>query len=265
MPSPFPGMDPYLERPALWPDVHLGLIRATQVALTRLLAPRYVVMVEERTYVASLEPATFLGRPDVAVIGPPVATAAERSASTMLSGTIEPLVVELPVAYEVHERFLEIRDAGAGRVITVIEILSPSNKLPGDGRAQYLHKREAVLASQSNLVEIDLLRAGEPMPIFRGTVSHYRVLISRAWQRPQAHLFAFDVPSPIPTFPIPLRRADDEPLLDLDDLLHRTYDETRYDLRIDYDAPADPPLPADQSAWAAERVRAWRARAGNGA
>jgi hypothetical protein len=248
-------MDPYLERPSLWPDVHLGLIRAIQVTLTRLLAPRYFVMVEERTYLAAMDPMSFLGRPDAAVVGlPGPAAAGAPPAAVGPAGSVAPLVVDLPMIDEIRERYLEIRDTGAAQVITVIEILSPSNKLPGDGRAQYLRKRESVLGSQSNLVEIDLLRSGQPMPTYRGPQADYRVLVSRAWQRPHAHLYAFGVQELIPACPIPLRRGEDEPMLDLGDLLHRSYDEARYDLRIDYGRPPDPPLPQETAAWAVECV-----------
>lgn len=259
MPTPFPGMDPYLERSSIWPDVHLGLIRAMQVALTRALAPRYLVTVEERLYLAAFEPDAFLGRPDVAVVvGDPISAPPLVAGS---SGVIEPMVVDVPLVDEVRERYLEVRDTGTGQVITVIELLSPSNKLAGDGREQYLRKREAVLGSQTHLVEIDLLRAGEPMPIYHGKAADYRVLVSPAQQRPHAYLYALRVRDPLPAIPIPLRGSDDAQVLDLGELLGRTYDEARYDLRIDYHQRAQPPLAPDVAEWAAARIAEWeRAR-----
>jgi len=252
MPSPFPGMDPYLERSGLWPGVHHGLIHGMQVALTRAVAPRYVVAVEERVYMAAPEPDPYVGRPDVVVAGPAQPMVAE---ALPQSATLSrPMVVELPHIEDVHERYLEIRTAGDERVITVIELLSPTNKLPGKGRTLYLDKREDLLASWTGLVEIDLLRSGAPMPMRNVPPVDYRILVSRPWERPRAHLHAFGVREPIPVIPVPLQRGEDEPPLDLGALLATVYDEARYDLRVDYTAPPDPPLAAADAAWAAEVI-----------
>ena len=113
----------------------------------------------------------------------------------------------MPVEFPIKERYLEIRVPRTEAVITAIEILSPTNKLDSRGRATFMAKRRKVLASATNLVEIDLLRAGEPMdlavaPRRRGD---YRILVSRARERPRAFLYQFGLREPIPTIPIPLR------------------------------------------------------------
>ena len=144
-------------------------------------------------------------------------------------------------------------------VITAIEILSPTNNESKDGRQQYEQKRLKVLASSTSLVEIDLLRGGKPFamqvvgqPVERA--SHYRIVISRSWQRPSADLYLFDVRQPIPSFLIPLRPGEQEPVLPLNRILHDLYDQGGYDLAIDYTQPADPPLATEDASWAKQLV-----------
>ena len=253
MTYPFPGMNPYLERSSLWPDVHIGLIRGIQLILAPTVAPKYYVAAEERTYIAARDPQSYIGRPDVALIGPPkLALAGVAVAPT--DG--HALSVIVPVSEEVNERYLEIRESATNRVITVIEILSPANKAKGEGRRVYEEKRRVVLDSATNLVEIDLLRGGEPMPSYPQTDSDYRILVSRKWERLRSVLYPFHLPQAIPPIPIPLQKGESEPLLALDELLPRIYDEVRYDLRIDYSAPPPPPdLPDEQADWLDGQLR----------
>lgn len=246
MTTPFPGMDPWLERPGLWIEVHTGLISAIQRALTPLVRPRYRVAVERRVYLAVLPP-QLLGVPDLSLIDSgdprPVAVTAGRPAAV-------PLLVRLPQPEEVVERYLTIREVGTGEVVTVIELLSPTNKLPAVGREQYERKRLDILAGRANLVEIDLLRDGEPMPMQTPVRSDYRIVVSRAEYRPNADAWLVSVREPLPAVPVPLRPEDPEPLLPLNDVLHSLYDEAGYDLAIDYTAEPEPPLSPADAAWA---------------
>jgi hypothetical protein len=251
MPTPFPGMDPYLERRGLWEEVHTDLIASIRHFLTPLLRPKYRVAIEQRTYLALLPPGEQLvGIPDVLISGPgrPGGTAGVALAPNA------PLIGELPQPEMVRERYLEVRNVATQEVVTVIEILSPTNKIGQEGRAQYEQKRLAVLASLTNLVEIDLLRAGKPfamkLPGQNGaTQSHYRIVVSRSWGRPLADFYLFGLREPLPAFPIPLRRGETEPLLLLQPILHELYDQGGYDLAIDYQQPVEPPLPAEDAAW----------------
>jgi hypothetical protein len=250
MPTPFPGMDPYLERPGLWEEVHAGLIVAIQQYLSALLRPRYRVAIERRTYLALLDTEPFAGKPDVLLVAAddvPPPTAAPLQQTTTLTA-------ELPMPEEVVERFLEIREVATGAVITVIELLSPTNKLPGAGRLAYERKRLRLLASASHLVEIDLLRTGPPLPLRLppGTApGDYRMVISRAPQRPTAEVLLFRVRDPIPALSIPLQPGEPEPQLPLNQVLHTLYDNAGYDLGVDYRQPPDPPLTEADAAWAA--------------
>ena len=265
MPTPFPGMDPYLERRGLWEEIHTDLISRIRQFLIPLLRPKYRVAIEQRTYL-SLVPAKeqLAGKPDVMITTKKPKVQHPAMSMLAVAEPMEadpPLVGELPMPEEVVERYLEIRDTATQQVITAIEILSPTNKEAQDGRQQYEKKRLTVLASATNLVEIDLLRAGKPfaMKVVGQTVakpSHYRIAISRSWQRPGADLYLFNVRQPIPSFLIPLRPGEQEPVLPLNRILHDLYDQGGYDLAIDYSQPADPPLSREDVAWAVQLLGA---------
>lgn len=256
MPSPFPGMDPYLEHPALWPDVHNALIADLRGVLGPILRPRYFVRLEERTYLAEPEGLVFVGRPDLAVhaSGRTAGGAGGPPAPQAASGGV--LAVEVPVPDRVRETYIEVRAAQGGEVVTVLEILSPANKLGGEGRRMYEGKRLAVLATRTSLVEMDIVRTGEPMPVFGADrTADYRILISRGDRRPLAELSLFSVRDPIPRFRLPLRPGDEEPEVDLGDVLAKLYDRAAYDLSVDYRREAVPPLAAEDGAFADELLR----------
>jgi hypothetical protein len=252
MPSPFPGMDPYLENPDLWPNVHNSLIAAIRDSIAPRLRPRYFVALEERIYVEEMEPSVI--RPDLTVVGARGGSG-ELASSRPRAGVVEVL---LPVADRLHETYLEIRSVADGSVVSVIELLSPSNKRSGDGRREYLRKRASLLRSMTSLVEVDLLRSGERMPIAGARpVADYEILVSRAWERPRAQLVLFNLRDPIPAFPIPLAQGEDEAPLELQALLSSLYDRAGYDLRIDYGTAALPPISGEDIAWAAAVVSGW--------
>ncbi len=254
MRSPFPGMNPYLENAFIWPDVHLALTAAIRDTLAPQLAPRYYVAVEQRTYIAAVDPDTFIGRSDVAVIGAPREPVEPTLASTPVAVLEHAITVELPIPDRIQERYLEIRETATHKVITTIEILSPTNKLPGKGRDEYEQKRLEVLGSRTNLIEIDLLRAGKPMLMSHLPASHYRILVRRGWERGKAQLFPFNITEPIPSIHIPLQKGETEPTLALGELLARVYDSARYDLRIDYATEPAPPLDPAVAAWCREMI-----------
>jgi hypothetical protein len=253
MESPFPGMDPYLEHPSLWPDVHNRFIAALADDLSERVAPRYYVGLERRTYLLKADDLVLVGRPDIAVAS--AAEVAVRAPQPATSVTV--LEVEVPMTDEVSENFLEIHEVRTGKLITVLELLSPINKLHKQGREEYERKRGHVFRSWTNLVEIDLLRAGDPMPVVGAQVqSDYRILVSRGSQRPRASLIAFTLRQPIPPFTLPLLPGDDEPEVALNRILHVLYRRARLDLRLDYTQPPVPPLAGTDAAWAQERIAA---------
>jgi Protein of unknown function (DUF4058) len=252
MRPPFPGMDPYLEHPALWPDVHNRLIAAIADAVTPLVVPRYYVGVERRSYVLKPDDVALVGISDVAVLTPP----ATEARGALAPAGVAVLEVDVPINDEVGENFLEVHDVTTGTLVTTLELLSPVNKLHTQRRQEYEQKRDQVFRSRTNRVEVDLLRAGEPMPVRRRRVrSDYSILVSRGAQRPRAQLYAFGLRQPIPAIPLPLLPGDAEPPVDLGAILHALYDRARFDLRLDYTRPPVPPLADDDAAWARELLR----------
>ncbi|MEM7793832.1 MAG: DUF4058 family protein [Cyanobacteria bacterium P01_C01_bin.118] len=226
---PFPGMDPYLEHPEIWPGVHLLLITTLAESLTPQLRPKYSVLVAVRLY----------------------ETPPEQKANTALvSPSSQPMLVEVPMPVTVRQGYLEVREVATKEVIAAIELLSPINKRPGQGRRTYETKREHVLASSTHLVEIDLLRAHEPMPILgQGWHSDYRILVSRSELRPQAELYGFNLRDKIPTFSLPLSQDDQAPTVDLQSVLNQIYERSGYDLKLDYQEDPVPSFNDEENRW----------------
>lgn len=234
----FPGMNPYLENPELWSEVHSWLIVQLARSLNPVLTPKYRAAVEKRVYSDSL----LVGIPDVSMFQ---RNAEETRLTTTASTLSKPMKVNLPMTESVRENYLEIRQVGTGRVVTVIELLSPKNKRPGEGRDKYNAKRRKVLDSLSHLVEIDLLRAGEPQPISNSIQSDYRILVSRADCRPEAELYPFNLHDPIPQFYLPLRTGDEEPVVNLHQVMEVVYEEAALELAIDYSKQPIPSVTED--------------------
>lgn len=256
MPSPFPGMDPYLEHPELWREVHNRLIVAIADALAPLLRPKYRVAIDKRTYLSDGEDESLsVAIPDVAVISQKSTTS--QSASTLtLPAQSEAVTVIIPMPEDIAESYIEIKEVETGNVVTAIEILSPTNKRAGKGRDKYENKRMRVLSSPTHLVEIDLLRADKPMRIISEIPqTDYRILVSRENRRPRAQLYAFSVRQPIPAFQLPLRSRDSEPVVDLQSLLVGVYDRAGFDMALDYNREPVPPLKEEDRVWADALLR----------
>jgi len=258
MPSPFPGMDPWLERTTLWPDVHDSLILALRRTLTPLLRPRYFVAVRQRTVMAVLPAEPEPVYPDLAVVEN--FRSYPNTSESWSTALDEPVVVGLPAPVMIQEDYLEVVELADKQVVTVIEILSPSNKCAGKDRKKYEAKRNRIFQTATSLVEIDLLRDGEPMPfaLFQtnGEQRHYRILVKRGDQAGRAFVYPFKVRQPIPIFPLPLQAGDVEPPVQMGKILQDIYDEGGYDMRIDYNGPPEPPLSENDAQWAAEILRA---------
>lgn len=158
---------------------------------------------------------------------------------------------------EIQEGYLEVRDVTTQQVITAIEVLSPSNKRPGSGRNIYQAKRQNILTSLTHFVEIDLLRQGEPMPIVgQPHPSDYCMLISRSYNPPQAELYPFNLSQSIPLFTLPLQPNDQEPTIDLHQLLDQAYDRAGYSIIMDYQQDVIPPLTSETATWVDVHLKA---------
>ena len=255
MASPFPGMNPYLENPLFWLEIHNLLIAAIFRKLNPQLRPKYKVAIEKRIYQTTSEDSLLVGVADVAVQGIKKTLPLEANVA-VASPSVEAITVDVAMPETVKETYLEVRDIATQEVVTVIEILSPKNKRSGEGRNTYIKKRLQVLESYTNLVEIDLLRDGKPIQQIPSNVqTDYRILVSRATKRPKADLYAFNLQNLIPFHPLPLREFDTEPLLDVQTLIHELYDEGNYDLVIDYTQEPVPLLPQRDAAWLDEVLK----------
>lgn len=249
MPYPFPGMNPWLENHRLWKDVHVSLISAIREVLAPALEPRYFVGVETHTYISTHPLTPPSSRyPDVTILGMGGAAVAVKPTAELSM----PMVVDIPLSDNIEEPYLEIQLVPSGEVVTVIELLSHTNKQGGRDRESYLKKRQTFLDANVNFVEIDLLRSHNPMPhTEKAEGMHYRIFSRRRVEMDQALLYAFNVRDSIPVFPLPLplQPDDQEPAVDLGQLIQDVYDRARYHLIIDYSKPPTPELSDDDRGW----------------
>src|SRR6516165_11249254 len=258
MPSPFPGMDPYLESPVIWPDVHHELISEIRAALNPSLVPRYVARVELRVYISDDDdPGRQALVPDLRVERSPGRKRAKQPKKEPALIATEPLIVPTLMDEEIEEAFLKIIHVESEELVTLIEVLSPTNKIRGArGRASFMSKRREIMNTEVNWVEIDLLRTGIPSvtdPPLRP--SDYRILMSRGDQRTRTRFWPVGVRQPLPVIQIPLRGKDPEVPLDLSSVFRTVYDRAAYDVSVDDRKPPQPPLEGDDAKWARELLR----------
>ncbi len=255
MPSPFPGMDPYIEEQH-WQGFHTRFVTVLGDALVGQVRPRYIVDVEEYVYLSreSEEREKLIG-PDVSIAeddtGWPPA-----SGGTATAVALQPVIRTLPTPKRRRQHFLTIRDRQNRNVVTVIEMLSPWNKAAGDGQNEYLSKRQNVFATHANLVEIDLLRRGvrlptvEPLP-----TGDYFAFVCRRSRFPKVDVYAWTLRDKLPSIPVPLSDEDPDAVLDLQNIFSTTYDRAGYDYALKYAAEVVPPLPESDAAWAQVRLK----------
>lgn len=259
MKSPFPGMDPFLEKH--WGDVHHRLVQYSCDALQPRLPEDLRARVEERVFVESEPSRVRQVIPDVSVSElhePAFPIGSSREGVGM--GVAEPLIFEVP-SIPVTEGYIEIRERSGARVITVIEFLSPANKTGGEGRAKYLEKQREVLRSDVSLVEIDLVRPGErvlALPAADIPVEYrrdYLACVSPGWKRDRRELYPMPLRKRLPVLPIPLRRNEAPVNLDLQALIDQVYAAGRYD-DLDYRSNLETGGTAEEAEWIAKLLQA---------
>ena len=252
MPSPFPGMDPYLE--PHWLDVHSRLVTYASDGLNETLPTDLVASTEERVAVegnADAPQHTIV--PDVRIIEP--LQISPQAIEGNAVGNVATLPFRLFAQSEpTTERFIKLIETDTERLVTVIEFVSPTNKL-GEGLGAFRKKRAELLAAGVNFVEIDLVRAGNWRKLlepFRTTrhISLYRVTIRLPNEVGVVQIQPISLRETLPKIPIPLRAMDPPLYLELQPLLNRAYDNGRYARRLDYSKPLDPPLDGDDAVWA---------------
>ena len=260
MPSPFPGMDPYLEDPALWPDVHHRLISVSSELLLKQFRPRYFVQIEERVYIANdFDKARDLLIPDLRISEVnPEATRPTLSSGGGLAVAEPETGIELIWQFEIREGRIEIYDRDMNRVVTVLEFLSPANKVNGSAsRKSYETKREEILSSDASLVEIDLLRHGMPLVGPSGLPPHtYQAQVWR-WngEKHCRRVWVMPLRNKLKSIPIPVRLGDKDGVLDLQTVIEIAYDRAGYDLRVNYRLPPYGTIQEQDEKWT--RQTAW--------
>ena len=251
MPSPFPGMDPYLE--SHWGDVHQRLIVYASDQLRGSLPSDLRARVEERVVLEPTEGRDRILVPDVRVIEQ---QRDKRTKTATRNGPAAATPLIIQTSEEATQGYIEIRDARSGmRVVTVIEVLSPSNKVPGDGQEKYLKKRRELRDGRVSLVEIDLVRTGKrllPVPLADLPPEYrtpYLVWARRGWQATDVEVYRVPLSERLPAINVPLRQTDADVTLDLQALIEQCYRNGGYEDDIDYRADPDPPLDKEEARW----------------
>ncbi len=266
MPSPFPGMDPYIEAFDLWEDFHDDLIAAIKGVILDALPPGYITRTRKRSYIALVEAqekTEHVFVPGVKVTAPTSrkgsASSRPETATLAPPSSGEPVDLRAFVEEEFVENFIDIFELKPDRrLVTSIEVLSPSNKRRGSrGWRRYLRKRQALLLGKANLVEIDLLRGGTRMPMLDPLpTSPYYLLVARAETAPRCRVWPAFFDRPLPPIPVPLSRPDPDIVLALQPLIETICRRGRYEEEIDYAQPLTPPLGPEEAAWLRERLQA---------
>lgn len=254
MPSPFPGMDPYLEHPAFWSDFHYTYVNYWREAIADALPTGYEASLGDGVYLVEQDPAARkLGHPDVSVTRGNGAAGGGLAAPASVA-TLEPVTIPLTILDGPRETYIEILHQPEHTLVTVLELLSPANK-EEPGRTQYLAKRRALIHQSVHLVELDLLRGGQRVEQALPLGDCYYFL-SRAEQRPDCRVYSWSLPEPLPRLPVPLRAPDPDIRIDLGAVFTTAYDRGRFARRLGYAGPVPPHLSAAERVWAGSVVRA---------
>jgi hypothetical protein len=260
-------MDPYIEATGLWEDFHSHLIEKIGEKLADMAPERYLVRTGERSYVVLIESEgkkSYPFLPDVSGSAPRGRKRATRkkggTALAEPAGDSEPITLRPFIQEEHRETFVEIYEANPGqRLVTCVEVLSPSNKRPGtEGWELYQRKRQSLLLGDVSLVEIDLLRSGVRMPMLDPwpdspctlLVARAKAQLCRVWR---AHYLR-----PLPAIPVPLAKPDHDVPLELQPMVDEIYRRFRYERSIDYRKPLNPPLDSAGALWLEKQLLARR-------
>jgi hypothetical protein len=258
-------MDPYIEACGLWKDFHGHLIEIIFDAVSMALPTGYVARSGKRSYILLVDSEEKTERhfePDVSVVNSGERKVSRRNGGTATvaaSAEAAPVALRAFIEEEFAEKFIDIYELEPERrLVTSIEVLSPSNKKRrSPGWKKYLRKRQALLLGKANLVEIDLLRGGDRMPMLDPLPdSPYYILVAREEQAPVCRVWRASFDRPLPPIPVPLSKPDPDIPLALQPLVEAIYERSRYSEDIDYTRPLTPPLTPEQTSWLEGQLRA---------
>ncbi len=259
MPSPFPGVDPYIENSIFWKGFHNGFITFAAAALNAILPAGYAANYEERVYVVPPERSLY---PDILVLHKPTGNSAPNLGAIAVLEAGAPHGILTVHSEEVREGFVEVRSSDDwDDIITIIELLSPANKAVGSiGRDEYLQKQSEILRSATNLLEIDLLRKGfhtvaAPLEGLRLHGQFDAVISLHLHSSAQYPFWLNRLPEPLPAISVPLASGTPSVVLDLQNIYDQTYNAGPYSRRVDYRAVPTPPLDAYCAEWADSLLR----------
>lgn len=261
MKSPFPGMDPYLEDPQVWPGFHHALAEEIKAHLNEQIGPKYFADVEVRTVMQEVgAAASQVMYPDAAILAQKPRIVRETAVVTPSPIPLPPAPVRRPVTLPTQTRLraVQIFVTETAELITSIEILSPFNKQAGDGVEEYRRKRRRVLQADVHLVELDLLRGGQrpgAEVAYPPLAADYVLLVNRANSGAEriSDIWPVALSAALPTLPIPLAAPDADATLDLTAVLQSVYQRGGYAWRLDYRLPVPPPaLTPEMAAWVAQ-------------
>jgi len=253
MPSPFPGMNPYLEQADVWDDFHQSFLTETRNRIAAQAGRKYVVKLEAKVYLHEVgsDERAFVGRGDIGV------SRAEPGdeAGAAVEIIDAPVLVSIPEVDKERSSYIEIRDRERRMLITVIEMLGPTNKYSGPDREAFLAKRQSFIYGPVNYVELDLMRGGPRMPIKEMTACDYCYFVHRAVDRRVAGFWPLSLREPLPRLPVPLRYPDADLSLDVQGLMHAVYDAAHYENYV-YAGRPEPPLSPVDAEWARQLIPA---------
>ena len=260
MPSPFPGMNPYLESAGDWKDFHDSMIYTMRAALIRALPGNYFAAIEERVYILPDEKHTYLY--DVGVTRRSKLGEIPSRGGAALAEAIDAPFHVGQYLEEAREPYIEIRsDKGRGPIVTAIELLSPTNKDGRPGRESYFNKQRDLLESGTHFIEIDLLRAGThtvavPLELLPKKIERdYLVCLHRGGTGEDFDVWPNRLRNRLPRIAVPLDEGVPDVALDLQACLERCYEDADYGRRIDYMKVPVPPLSPEDTEWADALLR----------
>ncbi len=252
MKCPFPGVDPYLESQGFWADFHARFITYLSDQIADKLPSRYHASIGERISLITHDEASRQAKiviPDVAIIRDQSSAGSAASTSAVAEARPTTIPHRMDSQEELRQTFVEIVRRDDHSLVTVIELLSPSNKCE-PGLSQYVQKQKQLLREDVNLLELDLLLGGQRLKLQRPLPpGHAYALLSRAQNRPNCEVYAWDLRSPIPTIPVPLSAPDRDIEVDLAAVFEVAYQRGRYADVVHYDSRPSLAVDSETLAW----------------